>query len=265
MKKTLPVLIFAGLTMFSCKKHADDPPGAHLLGFRSDRLIKINQIAIIYDSTAIRDSIDFIKPPTSRLYEWKITPETNAAVWGGSYKNGLGSVAFSRSGNYQVMANIYDSATHNFLARTNTETVRVGTDTLFPSYSIYADDVLKISPGFFTESINGGPRTVGLQLICSTTRAYGFYVDFQRTSSTGNNNYSFVFSDSLRLTTYPFTAGYNGTTQVQQALDLPGFTSGMTVSLNITWLNKVYSGTLTLSGSGYNINWDNSGAVKFTN
>ena len=263
------MLIFAGLTIVSCKKHAGDAPGTHLLGFLSAPFVKINQTVIIYDSTVIRDSIDFVKPPTSRLYEWKITPETNAAVWSGNYLNGLGSLAFTRSGNYQVMANIYDSATKKFLARTNTVVVRVGTDTLFPSYPIYADDVLQLSPRFYTSSTNGGPRIVGLLLVCSTTRSYEYwdpYVSFDYTSSTGNNSYSFVFPDSLRLTSYPFAPGYNNdTSRVQQGMDLPGFTSNMTVGLHVTWLNKVYSGTLTLGGSTYSINWDNSGAVKFTN
>ena len=271
MKKILPVLVFAGLTIVACKKHvADppDPPGTHLLGFLADRLIKINQATRIYDSTAIRDSIDYIKPPTSRLYEWKINPATYATVWGDTYQNGIANITFTRSGNYQVMANIYDSATHNFLARTNMVEVRVGTEKLFPSYSIYADDVLKISPTYFISSINGGPRIAGLQLICSTTRTYDYsepYMVLNYTSTTGNNSYSFVFSDSLTLTSYPFAWEYNFMTQVDQALDLPGFTNGMTVTLNITWLKKVYSGTLTLNGLEHTINWDNSGAVKFTN
>jgi hypothetical protein len=270
MKKTLPALlfVFAGLTMIACRKHAADPPGNHLLGFLSDRLIKIRQTVEIYDSTAIRDSIDFIKPPTSRLYEWKITPETNFTVGGDSYKNGIAIMIFTRPGNYHVMANIYDSATHNFLARTSTVEVMVGTDTLFPSYSIYADDVLQLSPRFSTGSTNGGPFITGLQLICSTTRSYDYsepYMAFESTSSTGNNSYSFVFPDSLRLTSYPFAMGYNSMTQVHEALDLPGFTGNMTVSLNITWLKKTYSGTLTMNGQEHTINWDNSGAVKFTN
>jgi len=274
MKKILPalLLVLAVLTIVSCRKHAAYPPGTHFLGFLSDRLIKINQTVIIYDSTAIRDSIDFIKPPTSRIYEWKITPSANTATWSGSYKNGIATLAFGKSGYYEVMANIYDSATHNYLARTSTVEVRVGSDTLFPSYAIYADDVLKISPRFSIGSTNGGPTVTGLQLICSTTRQYDYsepYLVLQNISTIGNNSYSFVFSDSLKLTSYPYAMGYNFLTQVDQALDLPGFTSNMTVSLNITWLNKVYSGTLTLTGQAYPnsyiINWDNSGAVRFTN
>jgi hypothetical protein len=270
MKKILPVLvlIFAGLTMVSCKKHAADPPGTHLLGFLADRVIKINQTTTIYDSTAIRDSIDFISPPTSRLYDWKITPATDAITVGGiNYTNGIVNLSFTRSGNYQVMANIYDSATHNFLGRTHTVEVRVGKDTLFPSYSIYADDVLLLSPRFSIGSINGGPRIAGLQLICSTTRTYDYSypeVALRYTSTTGNNSYSFVFSDSLTLITYPFATGYNFMSQAEGALDLPGFTSEMTISLNVTWLNKVYSGTITLNAQEHTINWDNSGAVKFT-
>ena len=266
--KKISFVVMLALIAGACRKQGVDNSDTHLLGFFSDRLIKIDQTAEIYDSTAFKDSIDFVRPPSNRTYVWHVSPDNGGAVWGGYFANGLATVAFSRPGIYQVNADIYDSSSHNLAAHTNTVSVQVGKDTLFPYYRIDPDDVLVIRPGFFTTRSGAGPAVPGMQLICSTTKTYDYsepYLQLVNTSSVGNNDYSFVFSDSLRLATYPFTIGYNFQTPVQGVLEMPGFTAGMTAGIHIIWLGQRYSGTMTLTSTGYNLNWDNSGAVKFSN
>ncbi|HEY6899060.1 MAG TPA: hypothetical protein VI233_00395 [Puia sp.] len=266
--KKLSLILTIALLICACKKHAADNSEIHLLGFQSDRSIKINQIAIVYDSTILKDSMSRFNPPTTRLYMWKISPDNGAATLGSAYNYGLATLSFSRSGSYQVMADIYDSLTRKLVAHTNTVTVQVGKDTLFPYYRVFPDDVLTIRPGPYNISNGQDFNFTGMQLIYSTTRSYVYsepYLQPVYAVYRNNNSYSFIFSDSLRLMTYPFVWGYDSGSTVNGVLSLPGFTNGMTIDLNIVWLGKPYTGTIKLTSKDYSINWDNSGAVKFSN
>jgi hypothetical protein len=267
--KQLISLLAVALAAASCHKTSSDPD-AHVLAFLTDSRIRVNQAAIIYDSTALKDSIDFVNPPTGAAYIWQVSPDNGAAVWTGKYRYGLASVAFTRSGSYQVKAEIYDTIAGRMLAHTNTVTVQVGKDTLYQFYNIHANDTLVIRPTIFSTSINGGPAVAGMQLSCTTTGKYEFSDPYLQLMIVPPEigKYNFRFSDSLAMTSYPYAPMYQATLlPVNKSLELPGFSAGMTIGIEIVWLRRKYTGTLTMdaSGKGYSVSWDNSGAVRFEN
>jgi len=265
--KQLISLLAVALAAASCHKQGSDP-GQHILAFKTDSLVRINQATIIYDATALKDSIDFVHPPTGSAYIWHVSPDNGAAVWSGGNTYGLAKVAFTRSGSYQVKADIYDTISRRMLAHTSTVTVQVGRDTLYQFYRVHADDALVVRPTILTTTFNGGYSVAGMQLVCTTTGKYEFSDPWLELMiiPPDIDEYNFTFSDSLAMTSYPYAPFYSHPLMpVNKVLQLPGFTAGMTIDISIVWHWRQYTGTLTLDagGKGYKVNWDNSGAVKF--
>ncbi|MBS1661649.1 MAG: hypothetical protein JST68_11440 [Bacteroidetes bacterium] len=256
--------LFFILTLLTCACHKSNDSNEHLLGTRYDRLIKLNQATIIYDSTALRDSADFADPPTTRVYDWKISPNDGCSIfWGNKSINGIATISFRKSGVYRIAADIHDSLTNRLIAHTNTMTIQVSRDTLYTDYGISPDDILKISPTLLSSK---GGLYDGMQLVCTTTRSYREpYLQLTYEKSIGTRSYSFTFSDRLHLFSFPFTTGYNNPMPGETVLELPGFTNGMTANLNIVWLGIPRTGTITLTDKGYYLNWDSQGAVRFPN
>src|SRR5450631_1259084 len=144
-----PVAIgcLALLLLSAClKTNTATPADRHLLGFQTERLIKINQAVTIYDSTALKDSIDFITPPITRTYQWKLIPDNHSTTLSGLYQNGLANIIFKQAGDYKVTAGIYDSTGLHYLGNTDTVTVHVTADTLYPTQLIQPDDELLVTP-----------------------------------------------------------------------------------------------------------------------
>ncbi len=133
------------LATYSCRKTSSNPGDVHHLGLFYPSTIWINQAQQVYDSTTLKDSADFLHPPTNRIYEWLITPDNQAAVLGGSFKNGFADISFTRSGTYQITANIYDSSDHKLVGHTNSVIIAVTTDTLRPTEPVNPTDQLTIT------------------------------------------------------------------------------------------------------------------------
>jgi hypothetical protein len=261
------------LILFSCKKQdVDAPQDVHYLGVNNDeRVAKINQSMTFYDSTDINDSIEFVHPPKDKYYRWSVTPNNGCATITTTH-DGFAKVNFKCSGIYEVSATIYDSLNQKLVGKTSSVAINVTTDTLHPSQAIYADDVLNIQAGLaksWTDPHTPGnspPDDVWIYLNCSTTKLYNYfspYTRFNFTSQIAHTNYTYTFTDSIQLTTYPFVYAYGTTSKVFGWIDMKGLAIGIPATLKITWLGKIYSGTITLTNdSQYTLNWDNSGAVK---
>jgi len=270
-KLILPITLIT-IILFSCRKEAIQRNlGTDNLGFLTERIIKINQAVLIYDSTEITDSIDFVIPPTDKYYEWKVTPDNQCDSIVGSSNKGIVEFIFHCAGTYLVTANIFDSLTHNLIGNTDTAVVKVTTDTLYTAQHIYADDVLNMRPGIVKtwtaphDPSNSPPDEIYIQLVLSTTKLYDYYTPYIQFDYTSNNNtsqYSYVFANAIRLNSYPFAFGYGVKDKVWGTIDLKGLTIGIPVTLSVTWLNITYTGTVTLtSWNQYSFSWNNTGGV----
>ena len=263
-------IILMAMAISSCHKSATPPESngsIHYLGFKTDRVIKVNEAVVIYDSTALRDSIDFSNPPTNRIYDWTVLPAGKSYTFGGLFKNGLAEIVFQCSGHYLVTASIYDSLTHHLLGHTDTIGVTVTTDTLYPYQLIGADDELLLAPGIVISRnlTNPSLNEVYISIVMYTSRQYEYPAQdlLDYTFVAGINNYEFVFSDKVLLSSYPYAWGAGIKGAVWADADLHGLTPGAPATVSITWLGHTYTGTITLLNDHlYNFNWDNSGAVK---
>ena len=272
---SLTSLIISLFILFSCQKGPDVTEqniSKHHLETEDDLVIKKEQAVGIYDATALSDSIHFVNPPTDKNYQWQVIPANGCVTVWGKYKNGLASITFHCAGKYQIFANIYDSATQRMISTTDTVLVEVGNETLYPSQPIKTDDVLNLRPGIvqvWDDPHNWNtdtPDEVYIQIIYSTTHEYEYnsaynYIGLTNLVSAGN--YSFNFSDSVKLSSYPFSNGNGSFGTVQGAIDLKGLSIGVPANLTIGWLGKTYTGKVTLvSNKLYSFQWDNSGNVK---
>ena len=252
---------------FSCQKQNNPQTADHLLGvFTEERMIKVRQAVGIYDSTALSDSLDFVYPPTHSTYQWKISPADNTAQFSDRYKNGRAEIIFDHSGIFQISADIYDSLSGKLTGRTDAVTITVTKDTLYSEQAIQANDGLSIAAGVVvTQQPSVGLSDTSIQLELTSLDSYDYYfpyIQFNYTAISQPGNYSFVFADSIQLVTYPLAFGYGTKSQVMGSLDLRGLKVGTPAALSITWLGKVYTGTVTLlPNRGYSYNWDNSGPV----
>lgn len=256
-------LIFLSMTLlilcYSCHKETAAVSASHspVLGVEwGERTIEIDQAVTVYDSTNLRDSAVFFHPPTDHVYQWTISPDDTQAVFSGNYKNGVAQVFFKRSGSYQLSAQIYDTQ-GSLIGHTDTTTIMVTADTLYPAIAVQPNDELSLGKGFY---YSDGDSTF-ITCILSTLKAYPVGYQFQF----ANNDFSFIFSDSLTLPTWP-TFLYNGEySPVEQFFYFSGIPFGATQSISFTWLNKTYTGSITTDNSGRpTINWDNSGASGST-
>ncbi|MBD0369129.1 MAG: hypothetical protein ICV53_23880 [Flavisolibacter sp.] len=236
-----------------------------------ETLIKLNQVIVLADRTDLKDSIDFVVPPTDKRYEWIIAPNNGCAEVKGGY-NPFGRIVFTCPGTYQISANVYDSLTNKLIAQTNTVEVKVVADTLYPVQAIALDDVLNMRPGLVKSwmhphnSSTSPPDEVYISLALITTKPYEYnsaYNQLVYTSAVGANDYSYIFTDSIKLVSYPFAYGYGKKYPVDAWIDIKGLNVGTPAGIRIRWLGKTYSGTVTLiNNDQYTFEWDNSGAVK---
>src|SRR5438874_2295579 len=189
MKNTLTILILTTITLFSCRKETvlseqQNTVDNHLKiysGYKEP--IKINQAVIIYDSTEIKDSIDFIVPPTDKYYEWKVTPDNGCDSIVGDNNKGMIEFIFHCSGTYSITAKVFDSSTHNFIGNTDALEVTVTTETLYPTQPIEQDDVLNIKPGIVKRgTIPHDPSLpwdeIDVELLLLTNNLYDYYTPY---------------------------------------------------------------------------------------
>jgi hypothetical protein len=271
--KNIPtIIILISITLYSCRKEArQQNTDANHLRFLTDKTIKINQAVIIYDSTVIKDSIDFIVAPSDKYYEWIIIPNNGCDSIVGNKNKGIVQFIFHCSGTYLVTAKIFDSLTHNLIGNTDNVVVDVTTDTLYPAQPIQQDDVLNMKPGIAKswtaphDPSNSPPDEINIQLVLLTSKLYDYdapFIQFVYTSNTNADNYSYVFENTIKLNSYPFAYGYGIKSKVDGAIALKGLTFGVPANLSITWLGITYTGTVTLINENeYTFNWDNTGAV----
>ena len=269
-------------TSLSCRKEVNNTTPSDLLATIGERTIKVNQAIYLYDSTFVDDgwpgddSLNFISPPPSRVYNWTITPADDLASFSGPYKQGVAYLTFNHSGNYQVSAKMYDSLGQRLIGHTDTFSVNVVSDTLYQYLAIHPDDQLLLSPaGFYNpdDTISAG---IGFNISTLESYPYAPMGFLQVIGYTGysfqvtQNNASFVFSDSLVLLGFPFAYGINKSGSLIQEFGIPNVPYGIPQNLSITWLGKTYTGTFTIyktsnPANQFTYTWDNSGPVKFTN
>ena len=253
-------LLLLLLPTLACRKdaHSNSTGFSDLLGSPTDKTIKVNQHIILYDSTTLTDSALYLNPPATWLYKWNITPADDQAVFTGAYQHGRAEVAFNQSGTYQVQADIYDSLGQRQLGHTNEATIRVTTDTLYQFQALQSDDQLIAYVGPAWPS---GSDTSVLAISFSTTKTYNYASPYTGIEVSGNG-YSLIFADSVKLLSFPFAYGYGVTAPVTETLFF-ALTPGTPMPLSITWLNKTWSGSVTVSNpNGISVTWIDSTAVK---
>ncbi len=269
------ILILISTIFISCKKNTNgDNKVISQMGYitqynSTDTNIKINQAVALFDSAAIMDSIDWIKPPTKNYYEWSVTPNNGCYTINGNKNLPIVKFQFLCAGIYRISANIYDSLSHELIGKTNTTQVYVSSDTLYPTQAIKLNDILMLRTNV-TKTWNAPnhtsspPDNIYVQLMYKTTATYNYfrYLQLQYKTNIDLNSYSYVFADSLRLISYPFAHGETSLFSAEGVIEFSGLTIGVPANLNITWLGKTYSGTLTLDKDFHlTTTWNNNGAV----
>jgi hypothetical protein len=206
----------------------------------------------------LTDSGLYKHPPANKLYKWNITPADDQAAFTGAYQQGKAEIGFNRSGTYQVQADIYDSLGQHLFGHTNEATIRVTTDTLYQFQALQPDDQLiaYVGPSWPT-----APDTSVLAIYFSTTKTYNYASPYTGFVLSGVG-YSLNFADSVELNSFPLAYGYGVTAPVTEQLFF-ALTSGTPMPLSITWLNKTWSGSVTVNNSGaLSVTWNDSSAVK---
>ena len=257
MKK--PTLLFICLISLCCRKQNGTSLPDDRLGTVYDRVVEIGEKLTIYDSTTLDDSLHFFNPPANRLYEWSVSPNDGSVSLGGSYETGRADVLFSHAGSYSISAVFRDPISHLLLGKTDTTTIVVTTDTLRRIQAFYRNDSLVVTTGIY-----GSASQRSLSLTLSTVKEYDFnplYSNFLE-ATIAYNNISFVFSDSILLTTYPFAYKYGGKARAVESFLFP-YVPGDIFPLAITWLDKTYYGTIEADTLGrVHVSWQN-GVVSF--
>ncbi len=265
------LLLFTAIITFAlgaCRKESSNAvlDTAHnniRFAFMHHNRIKVNQAIAVYDSTFIKDSIDFVSPPTDKYYFWEVIPANGCdSVMD---NKGITGIAFKCSGTYFITAKIYDSVTQDLIATTDTLEINVTADTLYPVQQLKSNDTLQIQTGL-AKSHSATRDEVWLYLNFGTTQKYLHHhpsepMDYSSNITAGN--YSFVFSNEIRLKSYPFCwIPYGAAFNMPGWIDIRNLSYGVPALLSITWLGITYTGTLTLlDENNYTFNWDNSGAV----
>jgi hypothetical protein len=258
------ILALIAACSLSCHKQAQIPASHLLANSYQEPSIFINQQALIYDSTALYDSALFVLPPTNRNYHWTISPNPAAAVLGGDYLHGEAQVTFKAAGTYQLSAVIDDSASNTEVARTNTYTIQVQADTLFPTTAISQNEQISISGGgYSTRNGDQDPNDYFLQIAFTTMGTYYANSTIPYTiDSVGG--ITIHFNDSTSLQGFPFYSG--GLQTIFMSVQLPRLAVGNSEPFSVIWLGITYTGTLSRTGSTLlDLTWDNAGPVKVTN
>ena len=255
--------IFTAAALFvACRKESLSATH-YLADGEVSRSVSIHQALFIYDSTALRDSLEFVDPPTGRLYRWTVLPDSMGVHITGDYLHGEPVISFDQSGVYDLSAKIYDSATNKLLAHTKTFTIDVTTDTLYPSSNIPVTDQLTISCYSYGHGTNDtAALDYGFFLTMVTTNSYGAasVIPWQLTSS---NGIRIAFADTTSLSTWPFNPYGTANLPITTYISVQGIPVDNSEPFSVVWLDHTYSGTISqpLPGS-LSFTWDNTGPVK---
>jgi hypothetical protein len=253
--KKITLFLLLTLSIMACKKDASSPAGINILKDYDQSVVKVGQRISFYDSTAIRDSIDFVDPPGNHLYVYTVKPDDHSVSFGGDYQKGIGTMLFSHAGTYDISAEILDSATHKRVGGTRSLVITVSTDTLHDAQAIDRSDSLTF---YGIATYKDGTGQPILELVMSTAKEYDYNqpyagIDYKITPDAGG--FSVLFSDSVRLYSYPYAPEGGIHSKVQEGILIP-YSPGTTQQLKITWLDKTYSGTFTTDNNGkVRINW----------
>jgi hypothetical protein len=231
--------------------------------------IKVNQAIMIYDTTVFKYGSDSTSIYPNHVYKWTISPTDDSAVFSQNYQFGYAEIIFNHPNTYKISAQIYDSLGQRLISHTDTVSVTVTADSLHQYQAVYPDDTLLITMGAYAP----GSQSVDLNMSTSKSYLLGTWapspVSGQATVfpiATSDISFGICFSDSVALATYPFAYNYGGYGPVTTTFLLGEFFVGVPAPFSITWLNKTYTGTITLNSSNqFTYTWDNPGAVKFTN
>jgi hypothetical protein len=274
-KVIITAVILAGI-MISCRKETISARVENLkkdnLGLIdfSDQTIEMSQAIRVYDSTRIKDSIDFANPPSDKYYEWRSLPAGCDSIVGNQHLPEV-TFIFHCPGTHFIIADIYDPATNTLIGNTDTIKIQVSADTLRPSQPIQKHDILNLTPSIvklfssLQHYVDNAPDEVYIQFVLTSTDVYNYGGDSKYNYSVGlnSNTYSFVFSDSISLLNYPFARGFGKKYTVQEVTSIHGLKYGVANTLNVTWLGKTYTGTITLIDEDHwTSNWDNNSPVR---
>ncbi len=275
-KKAIIIATIVPCMIISCRK---DTPSARLENLKKDNLglidfpdemIEMSQAITVYDSSRIKDSIDFVNPPSDKYYEWRSLPDGCDSIAGNQHLPEV-TFIFHCPGTHFITADIYDSSTHTLVGNTDTIETKVSPDTLHPSQPIQRDDILNLTPSIAKiyysphRPDNSPPDEVYIQFALITTDGYNYGFDSKLNYSgvVNSSTYSFVFSDSISLLSYPFARGFGKKYTVQEVTSIHGLKYGVANTLNVTWLGKTYPGTITLIDEDHwTSNWDNNSLVR---
>jgi hypothetical protein len=264
----------------SCNKNQGSPISfatINHLQYDAEYVVKIGQAINFYDRTALNDSLSYVQPPTERYYEWAVLPDNGCVTFWGDFKHGKPDVKFNCPGRYQIFGSLFDSASQTQIGKTDTLIIDVNNDTLRSSQTVKANDELSVTASlsktwYDVQPSDPFPPTrpadeVSIALGLETNEGYeynSYCIEIPVESSISNNNYSYIFSDSVKLITYPFAVGLGLFNKIQEGITIRGLQFGVPADLSIAWLRKIYTGKITLlSEDEFVVEWDNSGTVKF--
>jgi hypothetical protein len=274
LTKTTLSFLFVFVCLYSCQKETNsrikEVVPKHELDTEDEAVIKVRQAIAVDDGDGFSDSTSYVNPPTDRYYEWHILPNTNCVTLWGNHRYGRAIMTFNCAGRYQVAATIYDSATRKLIAETDTMQIEVTQDTLYRTQALQKDDVLTLQATVAKSIYDPNkpattlPNEVFVSMNGITSKRYEYFeTELNFASTSTNGNYSFVFSDSVRLNGYPFARGKGLFYPVQPQIELKGLKIGVPANLSLTWLGKTYTGKVTLVYENhFSIDWDSSGNVK---
>lgn len=253
------------LAFLACKKNAQQP--THVLSNYTQTYTPwVHQAVGLYDSTALYDSLLFVQPPTNRIYEWTVLPDSTGVHFSDDYRHGRPAVSFDHSGDYRISATIYDSATNRELARTTWCSVHVTTDTLYPTTAIRKTDQLTItccSFGTITANTSGLDTVFWLSYATMDNYPEWSTITYGLTTI---NGITVSFSDSTSLSEYPWGLTYEPDEPADGNIYLQSIPVGSTQPFAVVWLDQTYSGTVSRpTPTTLTFTWDNSNPVKFTN
>jgi hypothetical protein len=118
---------------------------------------------------------------------------------------------------------------------------------------------------FFANTYQLTPDSFYVFLSYSTVKSYEYVWSHNGVIMTGNvgPGISLTFSDSVTLNSFPFAYGYGTTGTPSGVIGVAGgFFNAAPAPLSITWLNKTYTGSMSVNNTGaLSFIWPSAGAV----
>lgn len=247
MKRTLvstTFAAFAAIVFFaSCKKDSS----ATALPASATISTSTSTVAV-GDTFTVKTSNIVSGTSSLTSLKWVISPATGGAsvrIMGDSVR-----ISFTTAGTYTIAANVSDSLTHTQIAVSNPVSITVTPQVIT---AIQTGDVLNLKP------------------VLNVSDTGGIYLNATSTMSYADTNYVFSYSTSLTVNSYslniggvvyPAGAAHTGNKGVVTTSFNLGNPAAGTYSISINWLNKVYTGSLSVIGTKYTFTWDNTTAVR---